>query len=53
MKVYFTTHATTTDAVDTVKIAFGTQILVIVDKRLRELNYGDFNGKPSEICLKN
>jgi len=36
-------------AVDTVKIAFGDKYPVIVDQRLRELNYGDFNGKPSEI----
>ena len=36
-------------AVDTVKIAFGDKIPVIVDKRLRELNYGNFNGKPSEV----
>jgi len=36
-------------AVDTVKIAFGDKIAVIIDKRLRELNYGDFNGKPTEI----
>jgi len=36
-------------AVDTVEIAFGDRIPVIIDKRLRELNYGDFNGKPSEI----
>ena len=36
-------------AVDTVKIAFGDKIPIIIDKRLRELNYGDFNGKPSEI----
>lgn len=35
-------------AVDTVKIAFGDKMPVIIDKRLRELNYGDFNGKPSE-----
>ncbi len=35
-------------AVDTVKIAFGDKIPVIIDKRLRELNYGDFNGKPSK-----
>jgi len=34
--------------VDTVKIAFGDKS-IIVDKRLRELNYGDFNGKPSEV----
>jgi broad specificity phosphatase PhoE len=93
MKIYFATHATTTDnetkissgwkdaelselgiqqakelgerfkdikidliccpdlkrAVDTVKIAFGDKIHIVIDKRLRELNYGDFNGKPSEI----
>ncbi len=93
MKVYFATHAATTDneakissgwkdaelsqngvqqakglreifkdikidlicysdlkrAVDTVNIAFGDKIPVIIDKRLREINYGDFNGKPSEI----
>jgi len=36
-------------AVDTVKIAFGNKIPVIIDKKLRELNYGDFNGKPSEV----
>jgi len=36
-------------AVDTVKIAFGEKIPVIIDKRLREVNYGDFNGKPSKI----
>lgn len=101
MKIYFTSHATTTDnekeissgwkdvglselgirqakdlknllkdikfdlvccsdlkrAVDTVKIAFGEppmvidkrQVNLIIDKRLRELNYGDFNGKPASI----
>ena len=36
-------------AVDTVKIAFGDKIPVIIDKRLRELNYRDFNGKPGNI----
>ena len=36
-------------AVDTVKLAFGDKYAIITDKRLRELNYGDFNGKPSEI----
>lgn len=35
-------------AVDTVKIAFGDKYPVISDKRLRELNYGDFNGKSSK-----
>jgi len=36
-------------AVDTVKIAFGDKHPIIADKRLRELDYGDFNGKLSEI----
>ncbi len=36
-------------AVDTVKIAFDDTIPVIVDQRLREIDYGDFEGKPSEI----
>jgi broad specificity phosphatase PhoE len=36
-------------AVDTVKIAFGNKYPIIVDKRLRELNFGDFNGKPSKV----
>lgn len=36
-------------AVDTVKIAFGDTIPVIIDKRLRELNYGDFDGKSKEL----
>jgi broad specificity phosphatase PhoE len=35
-------------AADTVKIAFGDKYPVIVDKRLRELNYGDFTGKPAD-----
>ena len=36
-------------AVHTEQIAFGQKYPVIIDKRLRELNYGDFNGKPREI----
>ncbi len=36
-------------AIDTARIAFGDKIPVIADRRLRELNYGDFNGKPVEI----
>jgi broad specificity phosphatase PhoE len=35
-------------AVSTVKIAFGNEHPVIIDKRLRELNYGDFTGKPAD-----
>lgn len=36
-------------AVDTVKIAFVDTIPIIIDKRLKEINYGDFNGKPNDI----
>jgi len=36
-------------AVNTVQIAFGQKYPTIIDKRLREINYGDFNGKPVEI----
>ena len=36
-------------AVDTIKIAFEERLPVIMDKRLREIDYGDFEGKPSEI----
>ena len=36
-------------AIDTVKIAFDGKHQVISDSRLRELNYGDFNGKLSTI----
>lgn len=36
-------------AVDTIKIAFEGKYQVIADQRLRELNYGDFNGKPSAV----
>jgi broad specificity phosphatase PhoE len=36
-------------SIDTAQIAFGDKFTIISDKRLRELNYGDFEGKPSEI----
>lgn len=36
-------------AVDTVQIAFGDTIPVIIDKRLRELSYGDFDGKSKDL----
>ena len=36
-------------AIETVKIAFGDKIPVITDWRLREINYGDLNGKPADI----
>jgi len=36
-------------AVDSTKLTFGEDPRIKIDKRLRECNYGDFNGKPSEI----
>ncbi len=36
-------------AVDTVKIAFKGTIPIIIDRRLREVHYGDLNGKPKEL----
>lgn len=36
-------------AVQTVRIAFGDRIPATIDKRLREINYGDFTRKPVEI----
>jgi broad specificity phosphatase PhoE len=34
---------------ETVKIGFRKKYPIIVDKRLREINYGDFNGKPKKV----
>ena len=31
---------------ETAKIAFGNTLPIIADQRLREINYGDYNGKP-------
>jgi broad specificity phosphatase PhoE len=36
-------------AVDTINIAFGDSLPKIFDKRLRELDYGDYEGKSSDI----
>ena len=36
-------------AVSSAKITWGNQYKIIQDKRLRECNYGDYNGKESEI----
>lgn len=36
-------------AVDSANLTWGGEVKIIKDKRLRECNYGDFNGKPSEI----
>ncbi|KKQ26129.1 MAG: Phosphoglycerate mutase [Candidatus Woesebacteria bacterium GW2011_GWA1_37_8] len=36
-------------AVDSAKLTFGDSVKIVEDSRLRECNYGDLNGKPSEI----
>jgi broad specificity phosphatase PhoE len=36
-------------AVESANITWGGKFKIIKDKRLRECNYGDYNGKPSEI----
>lgn len=36
-------------AVDSANLAFGGSVKIIQDKRLRECNYGDYNGKPEKI----
>lgn len=36
-------------AVDSAKLTFKDAVEIIQDKRLRECNYGDYNGKPSKI----
>ncbi len=36
-------------AVDSAELTFGKNIKIIKDSRLRECNYGDYNGKPSSI----
>ncbi len=36
-------------AVETVFMAFSEHFPLIVDRRLREINYGDYNGKPRDI----
>ena len=36
-------------AYDSAKLTFDGILPIIQDKRLRECNYGDYNGKPSEI----
>jgi probable phosphoglycerate mutase len=38
-----------TRAMDTVRLAFTDELPVIVDGRLREVDYGDLNGKPVEM----
>lgn len=39
-------------AVDTAETLWGGQFLIIQDSRLRECNYGDLNGGPSDIVEK-
>lgn len=36
-------------AVHSAKLSFKDKFPIIIDNRLRECNYGDYNGKPSEI----
>ncbi len=36
-------------AVHSAKLSFKDKFPIIIDDRLRECNYGDYNGKPSEI----
>jgi broad specificity phosphatase PhoE len=38
-----------TRAADTVRLAFDDRLPVIVDRRLREIDYGDLNGAPVEV----
>ena len=39
-------------SLETEKLSFRGSLPVIIDKRLREVNYGDFNGKPKDIVEK-
>lgn len=36
-------------AVDFTQLAFGGRYQIITDKRLREINYGDYNGQPEKF----
>jgi broad specificity phosphatase PhoE len=36
-------------AVNSAQITFGDKLKIVVDERLRECNYGDYNGQPSTI----
>jgi len=36
-------------AIHSTELSFKDKYTIIIDKRLRECNYGDYNGKPSEI----
>ncbi len=36
-------------AVESAKLTFEDKVPIVIDKRLRECNYGDFNAKPSSI----
>jgi len=38
-----------TRAVHSAELSFKDNFPIVIDKRLRECNYGDYNGKPSEI----
>jgi broad specificity phosphatase PhoE len=36
-------------AVTSAKLTFGDDLQIVTDSRLRECNYGDYNGKPSSV----
>lgn len=36
-------------AVESAQLTFEESVPIIIDKRLRECNYGEYNGKPSEV----
>lgn len=40
-------------AVDSARLGFGRKYRIILDKRLRECNYGDFTGQPADKFKKN
>lgn len=39
-------------AIDSAQLGFGNKYKIIQDKRLRECNYGDFNGRPASELKK-
>lgn len=39
-------------ALDTARVAFGDKVTIITDWRLREINYGDLNGKQTEVIKR-
>ena len=39
-------------AIDSANLAFGSKYAVVSDRRLREIHYGDFTQKPTDMCEK-